>query len=73
MIKGVNVKCSSDFKYPGEPKEITIDKKPRKILKVIRRWKEPAKDFFKVEIEDGRKITIYYSIDDLRWFLLDIH
>lgn len=67
--KEILVECSADYKYPGIPKTLTIDKHKYKIKKIISRMRTPDKEIFDVKLDNGKKCMISYTAESDKWIL----
>lgn len=63
------VESSADYKYPENPKAISIDGKRYKVKKVISRMRTSEKETYKVELDNEEKHQISYITKVDKWIL----
>ncbi|MCK4532626.1 hypothetical protein KAU39_02470 [bacterium] len=67
--KEILVECSADYKYPGVPKVVIIDKNIYNIEKIISRMRTPEKEIFNIRLDNGKKCKISYIAKSDKWML----
>lgn len=65
----IQVECHSDYKYAQSPVAFTLQGKRHEIERICARWREVGKDFFVVQIPEGKEYTISYEEGSDRWHL----
>ncbi len=67
--KEILVECSADYKYPGVPNVVIIDKHRYKIEKIINRIRTPEKEIFNFRLDNGKDYKISYIAKVDKWML----
>ncbi len=65
--KEILVECSADYKYPGVPKVVIIDKRRYKIEKIISRMRLPEKEIFNLKLDNRKECKISYIAKSDKW------
>jgi uncharacterized protein (UPF0128 family) len=65
----IQVECYSDYKYAQRPVAFTLQGKKYPIRRILKQWREVAKDFFAVQTPEGKEYVISYEEGQDRWHL----
>jgi len=65
----IQVECYSNHKYAQRPVAFTVQAKRYEIRRIVRQWREVAKDFFVVETPEPKQYTISYDEEGDSWHL----
>jgi hypothetical protein len=59
-LEGGRVGCYSGGRYGEEPRWVEIEGARCPVREVESRWREPDRDGWRVVLEDGRSLILYY-------------
>ena len=65
----IQVECYSNYKYAQKPIAFTLQGKKYEIKRILKQWREAAKDFFVVETPEQSQYTISYDEEGDSWHL----
>jgi hypothetical protein len=63
----IKVECYSGFKADERPLNFIIDDKRLKVKKIIKQWRTPENDCFKVLADDGQIFLLKHDIRKDIW------
>ena len=63
------VECTAGYKYPENPKAVTINGHRYEIEKIVSRMRTPENEIFHVRLENGKELKILYTADSDKWFI----
>jgi len=58
--KTVRVGCYAGSRADEEPRWVEIDGVRRSVREVESRWREPKRDGWRIVLEDGTRLIVYY-------------
>jgi hypothetical protein len=61
------VGCYSGSRHHEEPRWVEIGGTRCPVREVESRWREPDRDGWRVTLEDGRRLILYYFVDMDLW------
>ena len=67
--KIIKVNAYSGYKANERPVSFSKGELKIKIIKIIDRWTDPARDYFRVEGDDGKFYTIHWDKELDIWYM----
>jgi hypothetical protein len=67
----VRVECYAGGKYPEEPRAVELGGRRLAVAEVIARWGENDRLGWRVRLEDGRTVLLYYVPEYDLWSVVD--
>jgi hypothetical protein len=68
----VRVGCYAGSRHHEEPRWVEIDGARCPVREVESRWREPDRDAWRVTLEDGRRLILYYVPNTDLWFAVKL-
>lgn len=69
----IEVTAYSGYRANERPLHFVLDHSKKDVRRIIKRWIEPGKDFFKVSANDGKEYILCWERDSDTWFLEEIN
>lgn len=66
------VGCYSGSRHHEEPRWVEIEGARCPVREVESRWREPDRDGWRVALEDGRRLILYYFVDMDLWSAVEL-
>ena len=66
------VGCYAGSRHNEEPRWVEIEGVRRPVREVESRWREPDREGWRVALEDGRRLILYYFVDMDLWSAVEL-
>ena len=69
---GLRVGCYAGQRYPERPQWLELEGERVEIEEVEREWREEERLGFVVKLRDGRRLLLYYVLNEDRWDAVEL-
>lgn len=68
----LRVGCYAGQRYPERPQWVELEDERIEVEEVEREWREEVRLGFVVKLRDGRRLLLYYVLNEDRWDVVEL-